>query len=426
MSLSPINYQALIQQFPAILQGQLQQRHIHSDTPRELFDFVDFKNHRPEHDELPLQDKKAVFSVVSDFIARYAFRHNFLEHVPAHLLVEMIKKSKLGNIQYRRNGVSKGDPPTECQLKRYGLPEERPIWPVESQDHIEALPTYIKQLIDRKDYDAITELLENPKIIMDDYLGDKIITQIQAYAPSDIQMQWSKLLRVSKGDALMSHKQDMLSEKATKRPLVDYMQRLGISDHDLKRLSRGKILLVGGGNSPVRSGLESKRCYARVVNIDPLFPKLRPANEHVKLGLNFFHPQVGTFLRQEKFNEIWALHSLPTYANSPEEIIQFYQQTLSALKKGGTLRVYPYDVFGDTFDHSMSLSRKAVKEASLRMLEALEQRPDLFKLERFTINQKLFFKRKHQVAGLKIQIQASPEQVEQFFSEAMKTMSKSN
>jgi hypothetical protein len=122
----------------------------------------------------------------------------------------------------------------------------------------------------------------------------------------------------------------------SRRPLTEYLQYLHILPGELKSLSNKQILLVGGGQSPVRNWLEAVGINAVVTNLDFFFD----ADEQVS------HNHISEDFYQWKapvdfFHEIWALHSLPLYALSCLEVELFFAKSLLMLAPGGNLRVFP-------------------------------------------------------------------------------------
>lgn len=176
---------------------------------------------------------------------------------------------------------------------------------------------------------------------------------------------------------------EMKKIKKTDRVLSDYQTRLNISDEALFQLKGKRICLVGGGNSPVRQGLEEKNLNTHVTNIDPIFRDSSPLNEHRKLPNNYFDRKAKQLLKKEKFHDIWALNSLPQYAMTPQETFAFYKQSLLGLKPKGILQVAPVHSFNDSLNGEMILSRPLVNKVSKNIVSALENAKHLFKVERY-------------------------------------------
>mgnify|MGYP006920609339 CR=1 FL=1 len=229
----------------------------------------------------------------------------------------------------------------------------------------------------------------------------------------ELSKEASRLLPEGETGRIEDFAQGMKTAKQTDRNLQDYQQRLAISEEDLQSLSGKRLCLVGGGNSPLKTGLLESKVDCHVTNIDPIFTEFTPGNEDRKVPLNFFDEAVGTLFRKEKFDEIWALNSLPQYAMSPQETLQFYMGALSGLSPKGILRVAPYTGFSDSLGSAMSLSRPIVRQVSKEVVDELAKNPKLFNVQRFTVTSKGFWGRRP-MEGVSIQVVGKPRAVEKF------------
>jgi hypothetical protein len=108
-------------------------------------------------------------------------------------------------------------------------------------------------------------------------------------------------------------------------------------DFDKLPLNDKNILLIGGGVSPVLRELEQKGMHPKsVTNIDPYCAESPdPRQNHIKE--DFMTHDIG----RDKYDEIWALYSLPYYVDNVNQVEPFYAKSLLALTPNGKLRVYP-------------------------------------------------------------------------------------
>jgi hypothetical protein len=133
----------------------------------------------------------------------------------------------------------------------------------------------------------------------------------------------------------MNEKQSFRKEVKNDRPFNDYRDLLYINN--VTDLKNKKILLVGGGTSPVLSDLEYRKILpARVENVDPY--AFMPKNPRQKLvSEDYFDYQ----MQKDTWDEIWALYSLPAYCKTVSQIPEFYKKSLLGLAPKGNLRVCP-------------------------------------------------------------------------------------
>jgi hypothetical protein len=210
------------------------------------------------------------------------------------------------------------------------------------------------------------------------------------------------------------------SSMKTDRDLADYMKYLDIPEEQMKDW-RSSIMVVGGGDSPLASQLKERGLQVPCVNIDPCFPQHNPLNETQKHPWNFLDSKVTGLLKQQKFDEAWALFSLPMYALSPNDITQFYRQALTGLNTNGILRVFPYNDFSRSsnfVDGVKYLHGKQMKQTAEQIVKAMKTRPDLFDVVLYEKRVKTMFSREgFPTAGVKIRVRARPAQIDQFFRE---------
>lgn len=205
---------------------------------------------------------------------------------------------------------------------------------------------------------------------------------------------------------------EMMEKKATERNLEQYRERLALEEGDLENLRDKELLLVGGGNSPIKKDLSELGIDCRVVNIDPMAESGNSANADVVKKEDFFEVDIA-----EKFDESWALHSLPQYAFDRQQVKSFYLKSLGTLKDGGVARIAPIDRASDAFTPSMRLTRKGIAEESTRTIDAIKSRPDLFEVADFKVPSKSGLGRKTEIVGVKIKRIGNQEEVNRYLAE---------
>ena len=118
----------------------------------------------------------------------------------------------------------------------------------------------------------------------------------------------------------------------TKRPLSRYLKTFQIPRNKLYKYNNKKLLLIGGGNSPIQHTFNRLKINCDITNIDPYITNQRTANTNIKLDFN------DTQFTNE-FDEIWAMFSLPLYSPDVTHAVEFYRRAIIALKPGGTLLI---------------------------------------------------------------------------------------
>lgn len=192
-------------------------------------------------------------------------------------------------------------------------------------------------------------------------------------------------------------------EKAA-RSLSTYLRLLGIEDEKAKELLNNKsLLLIGGGTAPIKGDLLRRGIDCEVTNIEPLLKNDDEENADRTMAQNFFDVDAEDIGRH---NEVWsANNSLPTYAFNPEQVDIFYKKALSAVKRGGYLRILPAFGFTDSITSAMRLNRVPTNNESIKNIEKLKQRPDLFEVEEFeTPPLKSFFGKEKSMRGVNIKV----------------------
>jgi hypothetical protein len=119
------------------------------------------------------------------------------------------------------------------------------------------------------------------------------------------------------------------------RHLEDYIDYLYV-DEEFDPNGK-KILLVGGGNSPIFTDLVGRGYWPKsVTNVDPYASPQNDSTQilHVEdfLEYKIFH---------DSFDEIWALYSLPFWLEDIKKTDFFLAHALLGLAPNGNFRIYP-------------------------------------------------------------------------------------
>lgn len=191
--------------------------------------------------------------------------------------------------------------------------------------------------------------------------------------------------------------QQAMTGKIYERSLESYKTNLRIVPQEL----RGKrILLIGGGLSPICQELEQEGVDAEVVNVDKFFPLKNKHCEHIKIPGDFNSSSIDQELFFEKYDEVWASYSLPAYLKKVEDVPIFLKRALRTLKTNGILRIIPTtrqflgppegiiceeypgkDLIG--LNDNQLLSRPLIYKRFESLLSNLDKHPDLFQKEEF-------------------------------------------
>lgn len=279
----------------------------------------------------------------------------------------------------------------------------------------EFAPNLTREIANRKNFSQLEQILQHYKgkpmfeycvreiesSLKDDEIQDSVLMALsEAIAKTEKQQEATRIIE---------HGIDMKKEKKTARPLSEYQRLLRISNEELQTLSGKELLLVGGGFSPIKGELQKKGIDCAVTNIDPIAESDPDIADNVIKG-DFYETEID----ENRFDDVVALHSLPTYAFTPDQVRDFYNRSILSLKQGGVLRVTPVEKFSDSFTPAMRLSRKPVNNASAEFVTGLRNRPDLFHLTEFTIEHKGALGKKTEMPGVKIEIIGDKEQIREF------------
>jgi len=173
-------------------------------------------------------------------------------------------------------------------------------------------------------------------------------------------------------------------------------------DIDPQQLQGKRILLIGGGLSPIRQNLEEMGVYPEIItNVDKFLPHPDARCEHLKIGEDFNSATVDQHLadKKNKYDEVWVVFSLPAYAETTQDVVNFYKRALKSLKKGGTLRIfptgtavrkknspqnqevtpidYPSDLF-PALNDNQTLSRPYIYQKSMELIDYIKNRHQFF------------------------------------------------
>lgn len=177
--------------------------------------------------------------------------------------------------------------------------------------------------------------------------------------------------------------QTMRSQMKTRRNLATHEAHFKVNAEDLVGK---KLLLIGGGQGPLKKELTERNIDCDVTNIDPAFTSLNKDNADHLIPHKFSHPETKKVLRQNQYDEVWALWSLPMYASNRHEVIDFFKDSLKAVSpKQGILRFGPTGRYEYTMDVSGMLREAYIKRLSNTILNVLEARKDLFDVQDFNV-----------------------------------------
>ena len=162
-----------------------------------------------------------------------------------------------------------------------------------------------------------------------------------------------------------------LYNQTRNRDIDEYVQKLNICSSEFDKLNTSKtnILLVGGGFSPIQP--KFSQTLFNITNID-----FNPSEYQTER----LHQFSGDFLTQKIqnnfFDEVWALYSLPLYAQQTSSVDIFLAKSILALKPGGVLRAFPIEFGGDdklvTRDAEWEISTAMVTNATIDFLSKLQ------------------------------------------------------
>lgn len=120
----------------------------------------------------------------------------------------------------------------------------------------------------------------------------------------------------------------------SQRNLLHYIDDFDMRFDELTSLSGKKLLLVGGGYSPIKKNLYDLGIMpARIDNVDPYCTHILACSDNL-ISEDFF-----SFKAINEYDEIWSEDYLPYGALSDSQARTAYAKAMLMLKPGGILRV---------------------------------------------------------------------------------------
>jgi hypothetical protein len=166
---------------------------------------------------------------------------------------------------------------------------------------------------------------------------------------------------------------EMINDRTIRRRLEEYFEKLRLNLDNLQKLPRtAKILLIGGGQSPIKQELKAKELNISITNVDPIrYDNPEDTADHT-INEDFLTADI-----DGKFHEIWALWSLPLYIIEPSDVNRFYKKALDSLADGGILRIYPNNLVDhDSLSFKEKLLKPFVHKESQKVIEDLKKNPN--------------------------------------------------
>lgn len=134
------------------------------------------------------------------------------------------------------------------------------------------------------------------------------------------------------------------------RDLDEYLEKLFVSKDVFMKLNQKnrQLLLVGGGRSLLESSF-SKLTMMDITNVDLAPPFEVTSRRHINIKGDFTEMSGYT----NKFDEIWALYSLPLYSPDARSVFMFIMKSILAVKPQGCIRFFPLE-----FDNSAKMKTR--------------------------------------------------------------------
>ncbi len=224
----------------------------------------------------------------------------------------------------------------------------------------------------QKDLKTFAKILNLIKKCGFDLNNRNITSKIDSYTnllnPDEIKALANLLDPIS----IENQQQEMISSRKTRRPLQHYFESLRLSIDKLHSLrTTAKILLIGGGQSPIKQELNNLGINISITNVDPInYPNQEDTADHT-INEDFLIADI-----DGKFDEIWALWSLPLYIIDPSDVNRFYTKALELLADDGVLRIFPKEL---PVENSLSsreiLLKPLVQKKSKEICETLKNDP---------------------------------------------------
>jgi len=166
--------------------------------------------------------------------------------------------------------------------------------------------------------------------------------------------------------------QSIMLSRPTNRTLNDYLYHFNLNINYLESLcgrkSNPRILLIGGGESPIKQMLNGQEIPIHITNVDPIKYTNPENTADCTINEDFLTADI-----VGKFDEIWCLFSLPYYLVNPIDVNNFYKKALDSLADEGVLRIYPIKL--------VERDSLSFKERLLKPLVDKESQKELTKLE---------------------------------------------
>lgn len=221
-------------------------------------------------------------------------------------------------------------------------------------------------LVNQKELKTIAKILNLIKKCGLDLKNTNVISKIDSCTnllnPDQIKALANLLDLPSKQD----QQAEMSNNRFNNRDLNRYENELGFNSDDV--LTK-KILLIGGGQSPIKKNLQGQDVH--ITNVDPIRYDNQENTADKTINEDFLSANI-----EGKFDEIWCLFSLPLYIVNPEDVTKFYTKALNLLADNGVLRIHPIVL---TKENSLSLREMLLKPLvqikSEEMCETLTRNP---------------------------------------------------
>lgn len=141
------------------------------------------------------------------------------------------------------------------------------------------------------------------------------------------------------------------------------------------------VLLVGGGRS-CEDLADEEFGIKSLINIDPFLSpdgESRLSDLQIYRHFDYFSQDNNLVKKLDgKFDEIWAHYSVPMYSKTPEDMRASFDNMVSLLSVGGTIRIYPLLV---GYDYSLEESGRRMSnsmfDALAEIVKGLDLREDV-------------------------------------------------
>jgi len=220
---------------------------------------------------------------------------------------------------------------------------------------------------DLKTIAKILNLYERCKLAINNYTTNTWINFCRNFlSPNEIKALANLLDPIKE-----EHTQELMKALNTDRSFVTYKDCFFSINGELETIfpenSKKKILLIGGGKSPIKKELNNLGINISITNVDPIKYNNPEYTADETINEDFLTANV-----EDKFDEIWCLFSLPLYIVNPDDVTKFFTKALELLADNGVLRIHPLFVPDNPLiDKQCALS---IKEKLLKPLVFEETR----------------------------------------------------